>query len=142
MPPPASLLRRGFALVLDTLLFCLVFFPVTYLVKGVWLMTPEDHLWIIFDPICGVFLVIIILYYVLLEGSWGRTAGKWLLGMQIVNPDGSPISLRQSVIRNLGRMIDGLPVLNIVGIVSILRSPQNQRVGDKLAGTMVVRTKH
>ena len=46
----ANLPQRIFAQLLDYLVFCIVFFPVTYLVKGTWLMTPEDHLWIIFDP--------------------------------------------------------------------------------------------
>jgi|OpeIllAssembly_1097287.scaffolds.fasta_scaffold528109_2 uncharacterized RDD family membrane protein YckC len=54
-----GLLPRFIGQLIDYLLFCAVFFPVTYLVKGTWLMTRADHLWVIFDPICGVFLVII-----------------------------------------------------------------------------------
>ncbi len=50
----APLSYRILAQFIDYLVFCLVFFPATYLFKGTWLMTPEDHLWIIFDPICAV----------------------------------------------------------------------------------------
>ena len=134
----ASLIHRILAQLIDYLVFCIVFFPVTYLVKGTWLMTPEDHLWIIFDPICGVFLVIIFAYFIILEWLTGYTAGKYLLKMKVVNFDGKQITLKQSLIRNFGRMIDGLPCFNIIGMVSIYRSETRQRVGDKLAGTVVV----
>jgi uncharacterized RDD family membrane protein YckC len=133
----ASLSRRILAQLLDYLVFCIVFFPVTYLVKGTWLMTPEDHLWIIFDPICGVFLVIIFAYFIILEWLTGYTAGKFILKMKVMSFDGKKITLKQSLIRNFGRMIDGLPCFNIIGMVSIYRSETRQRVGDKLAGTCV-----
>ena len=130
---------RGLAQFLDFLLFCIVFFPMTYLVKGTWLMTPEDHLWIIFDPICGVFLVIIFAYYILLEGWFGTTAGKWLFGLKVTTTGGLPVTMRQSLVRNLARMIDGLPFLNLLGIISIAKSPVKQRIGDKIAKTCVIR---
>ena len=104
----AGITRRGVAIVLDFIFFCIVFFPITYMVKGVWLMQPEDHLWIIFDPLCAVFLVIIILYYVLLEGFTGYTLGKLITGIRVRNPDGGRITLKQSVLRNLARLVDGI----------------------------------
>jgi len=135
----AGLLHRILAQLLDYLVFCIVFFPVTYLVKGTWLMTPEDHLWIIFDPICGIFLVIIFAYFILLEWLAGFTIGKYLLKMRVVTLEGKKIALKHSLVRNFGRMIDGLPCFNIIGMLSIYRSEKKQRVGDKLAGTIVVR---
>jgi uncharacterized RDD family membrane protein YckC len=129
---------RGLAQAIDYLLMSAFFFPITYLVKGVWLMSPADHLWIIFDPICAVFLAVIFLYFILFEGYLGGTPGKLLLGLRVRNIDGSPISIRQSLIRNAGRMIDGLPFLNLIGIVSIARSPLRQRIGDMLAHTVVI----
>mgnify|MGYP001222943096 CR=1 FL=1 len=135
----AGLTKRIFAQLFDYLVFCIVFFPVTYFVKGTWLMTPEDHLWIIFDPICGVFLVIIFAYFIILEWLTGYTTGKYLLKMKVVNSEGNKITLKQSLIRNFGRMIDGLPCFNIIGMVCIYRSETRQRIGDKLAGTIVIR---
>lgn len=134
----ASLSRRILAQLIDYLVFCIVFFPVTYLVKGTWLMTPEDHLWIIFDPVCALFLVIIFAYFIILEWLTGYTAGKYILKMKVVTVDGKKISMKQSLIRNFGRMIDGLPCFNILGMVSIYKSEKRQRVGDKLAGTCVL----
>ncbi len=132
----AGLMIRGIALFLDLVVFCIFFFPVTYLVKGTWLMTPEDHLWIIFDPLCAVFLLIMIIYYVLLEWLAGATAGKFILGIRVVNETGGKINFRQSIIRNAGRFIDGLPFLNLAGIISITTSPKKQRIGDRLAKTI------
>jgi uncharacterized RDD family membrane protein YckC len=134
---PASIMRRAAALAIDFLVFCLVFFPATYAVKGVWLMTPEDHLWIIFDPICAVFLAIIFLYFILLEAWFGRTIGKWLTGIRIVDMRGGRIGMRASLIRNFGRLIDGIP-LYLTGILCIHLSAHKQRVGDMLAKTLVV----
>jgi hypothetical protein len=75
------------------LLFCTCFFPITRLVKGVWLMSARDHNWVrgwfIFDPLCLVFLVIMALYFVLLEGLAGATLGKWLLGLRVVQVGGA-----------------------------------------------------
>jgi uncharacterized RDD family membrane protein YckC len=128
---------RGFAQALDYVFLSLFFFPVTYLVKGTWLMFPEDHLWIIFDPLCAIFLIVIFAYFILLEGLTGVTIGKLILGLKVLSVDSKKITLRQSVIRNLGRLLDGLPMLNILGIVSIARSPIKQRIGDKIAKTVV-----
>ena len=128
---------RGFAQALDYVFLSLFFFPITYLVKGTWLMFPEDHLWIIFDPLCAIFLIVIFAYFILLEGLTGVTIGKLILGLKVLSVDSKKITLRQSVIRNLGRLLDGLPMLNILGIVSIARSPIKQRIGDKIAKTIV-----
>ncbi len=69
----------------------------------------------------------------------GRTPGKRWNGLQVVRSGGQPITFLPSATRNLLRLIDWLPSLYLVGIVSILASAKNQRVGDILAGTVVVR---
>jgi uncharacterized RDD family membrane protein YckC len=138
----AGLWVRGAALVLDWLLFCAVFFPVTRVVKGVWLMGPSDHRWshgsFVFDPLCLYFLIVIIAYFVGLEGLAGATVGKWLARIRVVGTDGARITMAQSVVRNALRVIDSLPTLNIVGIVLILLSPEKARFGDRVARTRVV----
>jgi uncharacterized RDD family membrane protein YckC len=137
----ASLLQRALAQIIDYIVFCVCFFPVTYLVKGTWLMTRADHIWVIFDPICAVFLVIIFTYFIFLEWLTGCTIGKYLLNLRVQTITEKKITLKQSLIRNFGRMIDGLPCFNILGIVSIIKSPVRQRMGDKFAGTVVVLAK-
>ncbi len=138
----AGLWVRGAALALDWLLFCAVFFPVTRVVKGVWLMGPSDHRWsngsFVFDPLCLYFLIVIIAYFVLLEGVAGATLGKRLVRIRVVGADGGRISMAQSVVRNALRVVDSLPTLKIVGIVLILVSPEKARFGDRVAKTRVV----
>jgi uncharacterized RDD family membrane protein YckC len=138
----AGLGRRFLALLVDFALFCACFFPVTRLVKGVWLMSPNDHNWVngwfIFDPLCLVFLVIIALYMVLLEGVFGMTLGKWLLGIRVVGPNGGRPGLLKSFIRNILRSVDSLPTLNILGVILILKSRERARFGDRVAGTRVI----
>ncbi len=139
----AGLWIRGAALLLDWLLFCAVFFPITRLVKGVWVMGARDHRWahgnIVFDPLCLYFMLVIIVYFVLLEGFGGATVGKMLLRLRVVGTDGERIGMAQSVVRNALRIVDSLPMLNLVGIVLILVSPEKARFGDRVANTRVIR---
>jgi uncharacterized RDD family membrane protein YckC len=69
----------------------------------------------------------------------GRTPGKRLNGLRVVRLDGSPVAFFTSAIRNVLRLVDILPGLYLVGIVTILVTRQNQRLGDVAAGTLVVR---
>ena len=74
---------RGAALLLDWLVFSAVFFPITRLVKGVWVMGPSDHRWshgnIATDPLCLAFLIVIIAYFILLEVDGGTQRQRVVL---------------------------------------------------------------
>lgn len=140
----AGLWRRFLALLADGLLFCACFFPITRAVKGVWIMSPSDHRWArglwVTDPLCIGFLIVMFLYFVGLEGLAGATLGKWLLGLRVIRTDGGGRpGLARGALRNILRVVDGLPALNIVGIVLILRSAEEARCGDRIAGTRVIR---
>ena len=77
-------------------------------------------------------------YYLLLEGLWdGYTVGKKMLGIKVVKEDGSPIGLGDSVLRNVLRFIDGL-FYYVVGFIFIATSDRKQRLGDRVASTVVV----
>ena len=141
----AGLLIRFGALLLDFLLFCALFFPITRIVKGVWIMSPGDHRWayglFVTDPLCIAFLVFMFLYFVLLEGLAGATLGKWLLGLRVIRADGGRAGLPRSALRNTLRLVDGLPALNILGVILVLRSAERARFGDRLAGTRVIQVR-
>jgi len=134
----ASISRRALAQVMDFVILAIAFILVTYYVKGVWLMMPGDHLWIIFDPICGVFLIGIFAYFIGMEGIFGFTLGKLIVGIRVVSEQGTKISMKQSVKRNLCRLIDGIAVY-IIGIMIARKSQLLQRYGDKVAQTVVIR---
>jgi uncharacterized RDD family membrane protein YckC len=133
-----AVIRRGIAWLLDILFLSIFFFPATYLYSGKWIMGPEEHLWGISDPICLVFLFIIFAYLIIMEAYAGWTVGKRVLGMKVVDESCGKIGLSRSIIRNLLRLIDGLPAFNILGIVLIISSPKDQRFGDRIAKTYVV----
>jgi uncharacterized RDD family membrane protein YckC len=69
----------------------------------------------------------------------GRTPGKRVNGLRVVRLDGSPVTFFTSAIRNVLRLVDILPGMYLVGIVTILVTRRNQRLGDVAAGTLVVR---
>ena len=123
---------------LDFIFLSLFFFPITYLYSGSWVMSYEQHLWGISDPICLVFLFVIFAYFILMEAYAGWTVGKKVLGLRVVDSDGNNIGLLKSVIRNLLRVVDGLPTMNILGVILIALSPRGQRFGDRIAKTFVV----
>ncbi|WP_135825319.1 RDD family protein [Halorussus ruber] len=78
------------------------------------------------------------LYFVVWEVLFGRTPGKWLLGLVVVAEDGSRATRRAVVVRNLLRPLDFVPFYAL-GFLSMLGSDRAQRVGDLLADTVVVR---
>ena len=138
----AGLRERFLALLLDALLFCACFFPITRLIKGVWLMSPNDHNcvrgWFIFDPLCLAFLAAIGLYFVFLEGWLGATLGKWIMGLRVIGLDGGRAGLWKGTVRNALRLVDGLPACNLLGVILIQRSNDRARFGDRVAGTRVI----
>ena len=133
------------ALVLDVVFMSLVFFPVTRLVKGTWLMNASDHRWasgwFITDPLCLVFLVIMFLYFVLFEGLASATLGKRVFGLMVIGSDGATAGLGRSFLRNALRPVDSLPALGILGAVLISTSSERARFGDRAAETRVVRVR-
>ncbi len=138
-----GVVRRGIALAIDFLFLSIFFFQATYLYSGKWMMSYEEHLWGITDPICLVFLFIIFAYFILMEAYVGWTVGKRILGMGVVDGTGNKIGFSKSLLRNLLRLVDGIPALNILGIILIISSPEGQRVGDRIAKTFVTEsTKH
>ena len=140
----ANLGSRFWALVLDTVVLSLFFFPATRVVKGVWLMNATDHLWnyawFVTDPLCLIFLCIIIVYFIFSEGYFGATAGKRLMHIRVIDVDGNHPGIWRATVRNLLRIVDSLPAFNVLGAVLILMSPERARFGDRIAGTRVIKS--
>lgn len=69
----------------------------------------------------------------------GRTPGKSVAGIRVLKSSGAPIGFREAAIRSLLAVVDGPGSGYVLGVVSILLAPRNQRLGDLAAGTIVVR---
>jgi uncharacterized RDD family membrane protein YckC len=79
-------------------------------------------------------------YGITLETWWsGQTIGKKIFGLRVIQESGVRINFYHAALRNLARPFDRLPVLYLVGGVAALFSQSQQRFGDMLAGTIVVR---
>src|SRR2546423_5739194 len=78
-------------------------------------------------------------YFLLFEAlNHGRTPGKRLMGIRVVMDTGHPITFAAAAVRNLIRVVDALP-FGLVGFAFVLFHPQNKRLGDIVAGTVVAR---
>ncbi len=80
-----------------------------------------------------------LLLRVIPQGLNGRTPGKKLLGIKVVNAEGEPPGIGRSLLREVLWVIDSLPFLYLVGLITAAATKKNQRVGDMVAGTFVVR---
>ncbi len=92
----------------------------------------------------GVFILIFFLvfwgYFALFEAfNNGRTLGKTVAKIRVIHQSGRGVSFVESLGRNLVRVIDWVPGFYGVGIVAIFLSRRHQRLGDMVAGTLVVR---
>lgn len=89
----------------------------------------------------AVIFLVIWGYFVLFEGlSGGRTPGKRKLGIRVVMDTGHPVTLGAAAIRNLLRLVDIQPAVTyLVGVIFVFFRTDHKRLGDLVAGTIVVR---
>lgn len=90
-------------------------------------------------PFWAAFLAGSFLYFWLCEGLWGRTLGKRLLDLRVVRADGGPAGLRRALVRTALRPVDALPFAYLLGACAVWLTRRRQRLGDLVAGTVVVR---
>lgn len=77
-------------------------------------------------------------FFVLEYFSGGRTIGKKIIGIRVIQDNGHSLTLLSSFIRNFFRIIDSLPTNYLVGILMIYFHPKHKRVGDLVAGSIVI----
>ncbi len=138
-PPPATsyvggtIIPRSLAASLDGMLSA-----VLALIAG-WLL-PEDLPLLQLAAMTAVWLA----YYLLTEGPFSGTPGKRLAGLAVLQIDGTRITWRQAFVRTLFRLLEVNPVLvgALPAALCIIFSRRRQRMGDMVAGTVVVSVKH
>lgn len=143
--PLAGIGSRFLAIALDTLIqvlgFLMIVFVAEILLPTAARFTPRALTW----AAAIFFLCVFILYsgyYALFEVFWnGQTPGKRLVRLRVISDSGRPITVYEAVVRNLLRIIDQLPGLYVVGIISVFLTARNKRLGDIVAGTVVVHEK-
>jgi uncharacterized RDD family membrane protein YckC len=79
-------------------------------------------------------------YFIIFELAWnGQSPGKRLLGLRVIRDGGFPVDAGASVIRNLVRILEASLGFYVISAFVTLLSPENKRLGDFAAGTIVVR---
>lgn len=91
----------------------------------------------------GLYLILMFLifwaYPILFEAMWdGQTPGKKAMSLRVVNGDGAPLGWLPAITRNLLRTVDMLPFGYAAGLIACLADPHARRLGDMVAGTLVV----
>jgi uncharacterized RDD family membrane protein YckC len=137
----ASAGSRFLALAIDTLLQLAV-----TLLLGLLALVPitlslgsrDFSLWVI-AALWLLWFAVYYGYFAFFEASWsGQTPGKRAVALRVMTVSGRPITAFDAILRNLLRIVDQLPGIYAVGIVSIFLTARNQRLGDLAAGTVVV----
>jgi uncharacterized RDD family membrane protein YckC len=145
--PLAGIGSRFLGLAIDTLLqFVLYIAAVLLLTIPVGSGLARYLAWIPanFVPALTILFIFCIYwgYFAFFEIVWkGQTPGKRLAKIRVIHQSGRPINVYEAIGRNLLRVIDGLPGIYGVGIVCMMISSQHRRVGDYVAGTVVVHEK-
>jgi uncharacterized RDD family membrane protein YckC len=143
--PLAGVGSRCMALLLDFLIqtgIALVLVIVLWIIGA---RTPSAATWVSALGIWAqaiiylAFFVVYFGYYAIFESVWnGQTPGKRVAHLRVIQESGRPLLIWQAVVRNLMRVVDWLPGFYAVGLAAALLSKQNRRLGDLVAGTVVV----
>lgn len=141
--PIAGLGGRSYAFIIDwhiRVVAALAWFGVSSLIlyQG-FVPNEEANPGVFFLGVLTPALAIYFLYHWILETVMGgRTPGKRIAGVRIVTRDGQTPGAAALLIRNIFRLLDMLPSLYLVGLVTVLATRQSVRIGDLAAGTLLV----
>src|SRR4029077_4566572 len=140
----AGIGSRGLAVAIDSLLQ-IAFLIVLGVVAGIVVYVgffPQEGKQFVYAILIFILFLVRFGYFAFFETIWnGRTPGKRWTHLRVITDSGRPLGAQAAILRNLMRIVDELPILYAVGIVTSLISPQNKRVGDYIAGTVVIREK-
>jgi uncharacterized RDD family membrane protein YckC len=141
--PLAGIGSRFIALLVDTLIwgagFLVLLFLAQFLSPGSLAFTGIPEQW----AVAFIILIVFLLfwgYFTLFEAFWnGRTPGKRVARIRVIQRSGRAIGLFESMARNLVRFVDMQPFpVYAVGVIAMFVTQQHQRLGDLAAGTLVV----
>jgi len=141
--PLAGIGSRFIALLVDMLIwfagFIVVLILLVIFLPGIKAFSEISEQWAVAIVILFVFLLFWG-YFTLFEAFWnGRTPGKRVARIRVIQRSGRAISLFESMARNLVRYVDMQPFpMYAVGVIAIFSTRQHQRLGDLAAGTLVV----
>jgi len=141
--PVAGIGSRFLALAIDTLIqFAVTIVGViAFALLPAMLPSPAraGNVWLL-GGLGFVFFLLFFGYFAIFEVLWnGQTPGKRAIGLRVIKDSGRPLTVAESVGRNLFRIVDQLPGFYALGMVVALLNSRNKRLGDLVAGSVVIR---
>lgn len=137
--PEATVGTRGVAIIVDWILQATII-GLLYFGVLLWIDNPLLPEW---APLTvGLILVFLVMfgYPITFETVWrGRTPGKAWLGLRVVTVEGAPVTFRHAAIRAALGLVDFGLTSGVAAVISSLVSKRHQRLGDFVAGTVVLR---
>ncbi len=141
--PLAGIGSRFIALLVDTLIWGAA---IGVIALALWLFVPGITAFSQLSAQWAVAIYVLVLfllnwgYFTLFEAFWnGRTPGKRVARIRVIEQSGRPIGLFESMARTVIRYVDQIPFFYAVGVIAMFSTRQHQRLGDLAAGTLVVR---
>ena len=142
----ADLGSRFIAILIDTIIQILLLLPVIVLIGLMEFFFPGENNPAPFASwITGILFILLFIlgfsgYHIFFELIWnGKTPGKRIASIKVIRDGGFPVEVTSSFIRNLIRIVDFIPFYYFAGIISIVLSKNKKRLGDIVAGTMVIK---
>src|SRR5215467_5702132 len=127
--------------IIQLVLYLALFLIDEFALQGAMFSWSQYQVWVI-AVLWFVYFCIYWGYYAAFEALWnGQTPGKRWAGIRVIKETGRAINAFEAITRNLVRIIDFLPGIYGVGIVTMLLNSKNRRLGDFAAGTLVVHDK-
>ena len=143
--PLAGIGSRFLALVIDTLIQFIIYFTAAVVI-GFASVGGFAFNWVPKSMGIAIFVLISFTvywgYFALFEIFWkGQTPGKRYAGIRAMKDSGRPMNAFEAITRNLLRAVDSMPGFYGVGLVTMMLNKQSRRLGDFVAGTIVVHEK-
>jgi uncharacterized RDD family membrane protein YckC len=134
----AGIGSRFLAQVIDALIIGVILIAITILAASLGGIFGSGELAALIEVILG--FIVLAGYFLISEAAWnGQTLGKRSTRLRVVGDQGEPLTIAQSAIRNLVRIVDFLPVFYGIGMLTLFINGRGKRLGDFAAGTLVVR---
>lgn len=140
----ANLGSRALAFIIDSLIVAVA--QVIVLILAVLSVGGFESFFSMAESGFLILALVIIIFFIINYGYFiffeyfntGQTPGKRVVGIRVIQDNGHNITMLSSVIRNLMRIIDSLPSAYFIGIIMVFFHAENKRLGDLVAGTIVV----
>jgi len=144
--PLAGIGSRFLAMVIDTLIQAALYFitALIFIFTAPVGFSTFSFLPRLVGPAVAIFIGFAIYwgYFAIFESVWkGQTPGKRYAGIRVIKESGRPINAFEAIGRNLMRAVDGIPGIYGLGLVCMMLNRQSRRLGDFVAGTVVVHEK-